>query len=88
MKVRMKAQILGARNGVRWPAPGGVVDVMDAEARKLLASGLAEPVVEDNAETAVDKRPAERRKRSRGVPAAEKADDPNEHSDTEGSDGD
>ncbi|TDO52623.1 hypothetical protein EV643_102462 [Kribbella sp. VKM Ac-2527] len=44
MKVRMLEQVTGTRNGVAWPAPGGVVDLPDGEARKLLEQGRAEPV--------------------------------------------
>jgi hypothetical protein len=50
MKVKMKAQITGTRNGVAWPAPGGEVDLPDTEGAKLCASGFAIPVVEDKVE--------------------------------------
>jgi hypothetical protein len=50
VKVRLKFQITGTRNGVRWPAPGEVVDLPDVEGAKLCASGLATPVVEDKVE--------------------------------------
>jgi hypothetical protein len=50
MKVKMKVQITGLRNNVRWPAPGNEVEVSDAEGAKLCASGLAAPVVEDKVE--------------------------------------
>jgi hypothetical protein len=50
VKVRMKVQIVGLRNNVRWPAPGGEVDVLDSEGAKLCAAGLATPVVEDKVE--------------------------------------
>ena len=70
MKVRMKVQITGLRNNVRWPAPGAVVDLPDNEGAKLCASGLAVPVVEDEVEKAVPKQTAE--KRAPAKKAAEK----------------
>lgn len=45
MRVRMKIRIMGSRDGVRWPAIGGEVDLPDHEAAKMCASGFAEPVV-------------------------------------------
>lgn len=62
MKVRMKTEILGTRNGVRWPKAGGEVDLPANEAVELLAGGLAEPVAEDR----VEKRPAGKRAEKRG----------------------
>lgn len=44
MKVEMKIQITGTRNGLRWPAVGGVVDLPDGEASDLVAQGFAEKV--------------------------------------------
>lgn len=67
MKVRMKTQITGSRNGVRWPAAGGEVDLPDNEAADLCAAGLAEPMVEDRVEKAVPSKRAEKR---RGRPDA------------------
>ena len=64
MKVRMKTQITGTRNGVRWPAAGGEVDLPAGEAADLCAQGLAEPVVEQP-ENATPKR-AEKRDRRTG----------------------
>lgn len=46
MKIRMKVHLSGTRNGVRWPAVGGDVDVTDGEAVDLIGSGLAEAVPE------------------------------------------
>ena len=42
--VRMNIQISGTRNGEDWPAPGGTVEVPDAEAAQLVANGNAEAV--------------------------------------------
>ena len=58
VRVRMRVAISGTRNGVPWPAAGGVVELPDGEAAALLAAGLAEPAPEE-AEAAVDERPAE-----------------------------
>lgn len=44
MRVKMKQQISGLRDGVRWPAPGATLDVPDAEGADLCASGAAEAV--------------------------------------------
>lgn len=57
MKVRMEIQITGTRNGVRWPAPGGEVDLPDGEAADLCAQGFAVPVAEVPSVRA-EKRPA------------------------------
>lgn len=62
MKVRMKQQLTGSRNGLRWPAPGGVIDVLDVEAADLLASGIAEPVKAEKPADKAEKRPASRKR--------------------------
>ena len=46
MKVRMKTQVLGNLDGVRWPAPGSEVDLPERVARHEIAAGRAEPVAE------------------------------------------
>lgn len=53
MKIKMKMQLTGTRNGERWPAVGEVKTLPDGEAAELCASGLAEPVAEKRAEKAV-----------------------------------
>lgn len=53
MRVKMKVQLSGARNGELWPEPGGVIDLPDDEAANLCGSGVAEPVVADVVESAV-----------------------------------
>lgn len=60
MKVQMRDQLQGTRNGVRWPAPGEIVDLPDREAADLCAQNVAVPVVEDKTERAVAKK-AEKR---------------------------
>jgi len=61
VKVRMRIQIVGTRDGVAWPPPGGVKDVPDHEGARLCANGFAEPVVEERVEKAVPKQTAEKR---------------------------
>lgn len=56
MQVRMLRNITGFRDGVAWPGRGGVVDVTDAEAARLIASRHAEPV--DDQEVPSDERAA------------------------------
>lgn len=53
MKVRMKVEVSGTRNGHPWPSRGEVVDVTDAEGAELCAAGMAEPVADDRVEKAV-----------------------------------
>lgn len=50
MKVRMKGDVSGSRNGVPWPPRGGTVDLPDGEAADLCRIGLAEPVAEGDAD--------------------------------------
>lgn len=54
MKIRMKADISGSRNGQPWPRRGVTVEVPDEEGADLCAAGLAEPVAKKDAE-AVEK---------------------------------
>jgi hypothetical protein len=42
MKVKMKVQVSGTRNGARWPEPGKTIDVSADEAKQLIAAKLAE----------------------------------------------
>lgn len=61
MKVRMRDQLQGTRNGIRWPAPGEVVDLPEGEAVDLCAQNVAEPVAEAKVEKAVAPKPEKRR---------------------------
>lgn len=82
MRIRMKIQMSGSRNGQHWPAAGGVVDVPDREGASYCASGLAEPVrdlpavetaaVEDDSESTAK---SETRRRSRRT-KTKSADEP------------
>jgi len=70
VRVAMKHQISGTRNGDPWPARGETIDLPDDEAGALLAQGAAEPA----GETA-DATPAQGKPRRRtGKPAGETAD--------------
>jgi len=63
MKIRMKYQLSGTRDGEPWPEPGGVVDLPDSEAAKYCGNGTAEPVAaRAEVEKAVAKDDAEERK--------------------------
>jgi hypothetical protein len=44
MRIKMKVQISGTRNGEAWPAPGTEIDMPDDEALVLLAAGNAKAV--------------------------------------------
>lgn len=44
MRVSMRVQITGTRDGVDWPRPGGEVDLPDGEARSMVSAGLAAEV--------------------------------------------
>lgn len=61
MRVEMKIEISGARDGSPWPLMGGVVDVPDAEGAELVANGHAVPVAPEP-EKATARRPVEKRK--------------------------
>ncbi len=52
MKVQMRVQVTGTRDGVEWPAPGSVVDLPDEEAASLIAGGMALRVAGQEPETA------------------------------------
>ena len=65
MKIRMKGDISGTRDGRPWPKRGEVAEVSDAEGALLCAQGMAEPVAEAPAER-VEKRPVAKRAEKRG----------------------
>lgn len=46
MRVRMKIDVSGSRDGQSWPKRGEAFDVSDVEGADLCASGLAEPVAD------------------------------------------
>lgn len=66
MKIKMREQITGNRNGQYWPAPGQEIDLPEHEAAKLCAAGSAEPVVDDKPEKAVQPAPEKRGGKSVG----------------------
>jgi hypothetical protein len=54
VKIRMRVDISGTRNGVEWPPRGSVIDLPDEEAAAYCERGMAEPVTEfKDAEKAV-----------------------------------
>lgn len=46
MKIKMRYQVTGTRDGVKWPPRGGIVDLPDAEAEGMVRQGYADPVEE------------------------------------------
>lgn len=62
MKVRMKEQLTGSRNGKPWPAPGETIEVFDSEAVDLINSRVAEAVTE---QPKPEKRPTAKRAETR-----------------------
>lgn len=62
MKVRMKVNISGTRDGEPWPPIGECVVVPDTEGAELCANGYAEPVAEAaKPEKATARKAAEKR---------------------------
>ena len=55
MKVRIKGDISGSRDGLPWPKRGETMELPDDEGASLCASGLAVPAADtdDDVETAV-----------------------------------
>ena len=62
MKVRIVNRPSGLFNGRDWPEVGEVFDVDDHVGADMCASGIGEPVVEDETEKAVPRKKAETRK--------------------------
>jgi len=62
VKVRMKVQMSGTRQGEDWPGFGEVLECSDEEGASLLAGGLADPYVkmDSDVETAVAPKAEER----------------------------
>ncbi|MFI1767517.1 hypothetical protein ACH41H_36470 [Streptomyces sp. NPDC020800] len=63
MKVRIRGDISGSRDGVPWPKRGEVMELPDDEGAQLCASGLATPVkdTEKDVEKAVPDDDSEKR---------------------------
>lgn len=61
MKVRLKVDISGTRNGQEWPRHGAVIDLPDDEAAQMCAAEMAVPVTGDDVETATLPADEERR---------------------------
>ncbi|MEU2924204.1 hypothetical protein ABZ636_03955 [Streptomyces sp. NPDC007251] len=62
MRVRMKIDVSGSRDGRAWPRRGETLDVPDDEGMRLCASGMAEPVgnVDSDVEKAIPESAHER----------------------------
>lgn len=63
MRVEMRVELSGTRNGAEWPPVGGVVDLPDGEAVDLLNAGLAGAVRDPDPETATVPPKVSRRRR-------------------------
>lgn len=74
MKVRMKVEVSGHRNGRPWPRRGEVIDLPDEEAAGLCSSGMAEPAGEEGGEDVERAVPPPAEKTT--APAAEKTTRP------------
>lgn len=63
MRVRMKIDVSGSRDGQPWPKRGETLDVSDSEGADLCSSGLAEPATDSggDVEKAVPANDAEKR---------------------------
>lgn len=63
MKVRLKVDISGSRNGAPWPGRSSIVELPDDEAARMCQNGMAVPVdgSEDDVETAVPNDDSSRR---------------------------
>lgn len=63
MKVRMRVDVSGTRDGRPWPPRGEVADLPDDEAAALCAAAMADPVAEPDGdvEKAVPPQKAETR---------------------------
>ena len=59
MRVKLKVQLSGTRDGVAWPAVGSVVELPDDEARDMITSGVAGPLDDKDAHEPVVKMPAD-----------------------------
>lgn len=79
MKVKMRAEVSGSRNGRPWPRPGEEITVPDQEGMDLCAAGIAEPVSQrerDRAETREEKtRDVAEERRSEAPETAERKSD-------------
>lgn len=53
MKVRLRGDISGTRDGQDWPPRGTVIDLPDDEAASLCQTGMAVPVPADDVRAAV-----------------------------------
>jgi hypothetical protein len=79
MKIKMKVQMSGTRNGAEWPDVGETVDLPKEEAAKMCAAGMAIPVaskdedVEVREETPVEVTPEDPKVNKRDADKSAKA---------------
>lgn len=52
MKIELKVNVSGTRDGIEWPPMGGSVDLPESEAAQMVAAGLASAVTPAPVETA------------------------------------
>lgn len=96
MKVRIKGDISGSRDGVPWPKRGETMELPDDEGAALCASGLAVPAADTDAdvETAVpddadvEKRTGGLTKASAGAVTTDGSDEPKPADDADQADAD
>jgi len=65
-KVEMVVLISGTRDGVDWPAVGGLIDVPAQEAAELVANGFARPPEGKSVKAEPETATARRKPESRG----------------------
>lgn len=53
MKIRLRGDISGTRDGQDWPPRGSVIELPDDEAATLCQNGMATPVADGQVEMAV-----------------------------------
>lgn len=65
MRVRMRQQMSGTRDGADWPLRGEELDVTDDEGAALCAAGIADPMATEPPVERADTPPAETRSTTR-----------------------
>lgn len=73
MRVRMKTNIGGTREGEEWPRKGECLDLADHQARDLIAQGYAEEATDEDASEQSDA-PARKQRKRRNRPDDQPAD--------------
>lgn len=68
MKVRMKVDVSGTRNGRDWPRRGEIADLPNAEAVDMINAGMADPVTGKGAKGDVETATAPADEETRAAP--------------------